>query len=346
MVDVPGGGVDALGNPTGMPEQVWVSDKPSSSWSQGVGNALQTGATLIDGAVQLGVNGVVNGMWARPASGLAALPALVINGTEAYTAIQADLQERMSLQSNNPGAIAIQQSLGQMLQPVGQTLDQLRTASENRFGDGWTTVGFTAAQAALEVGGFLGGVAAIPAGRTALGNLGTSVQGGLNTLADAMPVGSGDAARRGAAFEVGAVGELGVRIAPTGNPILAEVEYGTTLDYLVEGSKPSAMRQHVRIHAYENPGHHDPSSGLLPYNPTKSVLPPDHVQLFKASKPFVSGDGAVLRYALDATGAIHRFEPTLPGVYHWSGSTRGLTVGGRSRPLVVPAEVWRNLNGN
>lgn len=134
MVDVPGGGVDALGNPTGMPEQVWVSDKPSSSWSQSVGNAIQTGAMLIDGAVQLGVNGVVNGMWARPASGLAALPALVINGTEAYTAIQADLQERMSLQSNNPGAIAIQQSLGQMLQPVGQTLDQLRAASENRFG--------------------------------------------------------------------------------------------------------------------------------------------------------------------------------------------------------------------
>ena len=153
MVDVPGGAVDALGNPTGMPEQVWVSDKPSSSWSQSVGNALQTGATLIDGAVQLGVNGVVNGMWARPASGLAALPALVINGAEAYTAIQADLQERWSPQSNNPGAVAIRHSLGQMLQPVGQTLDQLRTASENRFGDGWTTAGFTAAQAALEVGG-------------------------------------------------------------------------------------------------------------------------------------------------------------------------------------------------
>lgn len=61
MVDVPGGAVDALGNPTGMPEQVWVSDKPSSSWSQSVGNALQTGAMLMDGAVQLGVNGVVNG---------------------------------------------------------------------------------------------------------------------------------------------------------------------------------------------------------------------------------------------------------------------------------------------
>ena len=195
MVDVPGGGVDALGNPTGMPEQVWVSDKPSSSWSQSVGNALQTGAMLIDGAVQLGVNGAITGMLARPASGFMALPAAALMGSEAYTAIQADLQERMSLQSNNPGAVAIRQSLGQMLHPVGQALDQLRTASENRFGDGWTTAGFTAAQAALEVGGFLGGVAAIPAGRTALGNLGTSVQGGFNSLADAMPVGSGDAAQ-------------------------------------------------------------------------------------------------------------------------------------------------------
>jgi hypothetical protein len=80
----------------------------------------------------------------------------------------------------------------------------------------------------------------LSAGRTALGDLGTSAQGG-NTLVDVMPVGSGMLRGRAAAFQVGAVGELGVRIAPTGNPILAGVEYGTTLDYLVEGSKPSVM---------------------------------------------------------------------------------------------------------
>uniref|UniRef100_UPI0027BA8A80 zincin-like metallopeptidase toxin domain-containing protein n=1 Tax=Acidovorax sp. TaxID=1872122 RepID=UPI0027BA8A80 len=34
MVDVPGGAVDALGNPTGMPEQVWVSDKPPTSYGE------------------------------------------------------------------------------------------------------------------------------------------------------------------------------------------------------------------------------------------------------------------------------------------------------------------------
>jgi len=208
MVDVPGGGVDALGNPTGMPEQVWVSDKPPTSYAEGLGNAAHTVGQLIDGAVQLGVNGAITGMVVRPASSIAALPALAMGGIDAYTSIQQDLQERWSPESHNPGAIAIQQGLGQMLQPVGQTLDQLRTASENRFGDGWTTAGFTAAQAALEVGGFLGGVAAIPAGRTALGNLGTSVQGGVNTLVDVMPVGSGAGGLRGLGLQWGAVGNL------------------------------------------------------------------------------------------------------------------------------------------
>lgn len=214
MVDVPGGGVDAMGNPTGMPEQVWVSDQPQSSHAQAMGNVARTAGNLVDGAVQLGVNGAITNMVVRPASSIAALPAAVFMGPEAYTAIQADLQERWSPESNNPGAVAIRNSLGQMLEPVGQTIQQLRDASERRLGDGWTTAGFAAAQGALEVGGFLGGVAAIPAGRIALGNLGGSIRGGFNTLADTMPVGSGDAVRGGAAFQRGAVGELtGTRTA-------------------------------------------------------------------------------------------------------------------------------------
>jgi hypothetical protein len=285
MVDVPGGAVDALGNPTGMPEQVWVSDKPSSSWSQGVGNALQTGAMLIDGAVQLGVNGTINGMLARPASGLAALPALFINGTEAYTAIQADLQERMSLQSNNPGAIAIQQSLGQMLQPVGQTLDQLRTASENRFGDGWTTAGFTAAQAALEVGGFLGGVAAIPGGRAALYGLGDSIQGGLNTLVDAMPVGSGDAARRGAASQVGAVGDL-ERLRDTHKTNDVSRSYGSNeLERHFVGPQRPISRQrldmltaHPDAHSIERHGGSVTDPQLM-YRSLTGIAPDGHVKI-------------------------------------------------------------------
>ena len=213
MVDVAGGGVDALGNPTGMPEQVWVSDKPPTRYAEGLGNAVRTVGHLVDGAVQLAVNGTITSMVVRPASGLAALPALALGGTEAYSAIQQDLQQQWSPESNNPGAVAIRQSMGQILAPVGQTLQQMRDASERRFGDGWTTAGVTAAQAALEVTGFLGGVAAIPAGRVALGNLGSDIRVGFNALGDAMPVGSGDAARGSLASQVGAVGDFeGVRI--------------------------------------------------------------------------------------------------------------------------------------
>ncbi|WP_374428136.1 LysM peptidoglycan-binding domain-containing protein [Ideonella dechloratans] len=136
------------------------------------------------------------------------------------------------------------------------------------------------------------------------------------------------------------------RVSATGNPILTEVEYGTTLDYLIEGAKPSAAGLRVGTHSYENPGHHDPAGGLLPYNPTKSVLPENHIQLFEQSKPVVSGDGTVVRYTLDDAGAVHRFEPTLPGIYHWSGSTDGVTASGRPRPLVVPPDAWKALNGN
>ncbi len=232
MVDVPGGGVDAMGNPTGMPEQVWVSDQPSSSYTQAMGNVARTVGHLVDGAVQLGVNGAITNMVVRPASGIAALPALAL-GTDAYTQIQADLQERWSPESNNPGAVAIRNSLGQMLQPVGQTIQQLRDASERRFGDGWTTAGFAAAQGALEVGGFLGGVAAIPAGRIALGNLGNGIRGGFTTLADAMPVGSGDAARRGAGLQRGAVGDLegvGANVAARTNSLARIAQDGHALE--------------------------------------------------------------------------------------------------------------------
>ena len=73
----------------------------------------------------------------------------------------------------------------------------------------------------------------------------------------------------------------------TGNTILAEVEYGSNIDYLVEGSKPSTKGRLVKTHQYENPGTHDPSGGTQRYNPGKSVLPKNHVELFESSKPFL-----------------------------------------------------------
>jgi hypothetical protein len=191
----------------------------------------------------------------------------------------------MSLQSNNPGAIAIQQSLGQMLQPVGQTLDQLRTASENRFGDGWTTAGFTAAQAALEVGGFLGGVAAIPGGRAALYGLGDSIQGGLNTLVDAMPVGSGDAARRGAASQVGAVGDL-ERLRDTHKTNDVSRSYGSNeLERHFVGPQRPISRQrldmltaHPDAHSIERHGGSVTDPQLM-YRSLTGIAPDGHVKI-------------------------------------------------------------------
>ncbi|MCZ8093341.1 MAG: hypothetical protein O9331_07610 [Acidovorax sp.] len=73
---------------------------------------------------------------ARPASSIAALPALHIGGIEAYTSIQQDLQQQWSPESSNPGAVASRQSMDQILAPVGQILQQVRDASERTFGDG------------------------------------------------------------------------------------------------------------------------------------------------------------------------------------------------------------------
>ncbi len=131
----------------------------------------------------------------------------------------------------------------------------------------------------------------------------------------------------------------------TGNPILAQVEYGRNIDFLVEGAKPSAQGRRIEIHSYENPGHHDIAGGREPYNPSKSVLPPNHVQLFEQSKPFINDDGRIVRFAIDEAGVIHQFYPTQSGLYHWSGSTNGLTASGNLRPISVPPEVRRTLNG-
>ena len=100
----------------------------------------------------------------------------------------------------------------------------------------------------------------------------------------------------------------------------------------------------MRRHKYTNPGHHDPRGGPNPYNPRKSVLPENHVQLFRDSVPFET-PGGVLRYARDADGNIHRFEPHLSDTYHWSGQTNGRTLRGEERGLHVPAEVRKTLGG-
>jgi len=138
-------------------------------------------------------------------------------------------------------------------------------------------------------------------------------------------------------------------IAPTtagGNPILARTAANERASQAM-AAKPSARELDSNYNSYTNPGHHDParSAGTtVNYNPTKSVLPPNHIELFEKSVPITDGSGTVIRWTAEQTpnGVVyHRFEPHLNGVYHWSGSTNGVTASGVARPLptnVVPVK--------
>jgi RHS repeat-associated protein len=127
----------------------------------------------------------------------------------------------------------------------------------------------------------------------------------------------------------------------TGNEILASQEYGSPGDFMVEAAKPSMRGRLVQTHLYEDPGHHNPHGGINPYNPNKSVLPPNHIELFNSS---IVHDGN--RYAMDAHGNIHQFQPSTRGqhpVFHWAGQENGRTASGRPVSLVVPREARRKL---
>ncbi len=66
------------------------------------------------------------------------------------------------------------------------------------------------------------------------------------------------------------------------------------------------------------------------------MLPPNDVALFQQSIPIKGADGTVIRWAVEQTrdGPVyHRFEPTQTGVYHWSGSTNGVTNSGQPRAV-------------
>ena len=94
---------------------------------------------------------------------------------------------------------------------------------------------------------------------------------------------------------------------------------------------------------YENPGHHDPKSGPNNYNPNKSVLPEDHINLWKNS--VLASDGN--RWTKVGTGkkaVYHRFQNDGNGNWHWNGSTDGRTKSGKVRAIKinnVPIEIQR-----
>jgi RHS repeat-associated protein len=187
----------------------------------------------------------------------------------------------------------------------------------------------------------------IKSGRNAL----ESIKESVGKVADKWAEHSNKAVERaiqnGRQGELGAVGEIHPR---TANSILAEADFleyqGSNIDSLVEGAKPSTQGRLVPKHQYENPGHHDPTGGANPYNPNKSVLPENHVELFESSKPFgrnMNGDWVpssefpkgteITRFAKDSQGNTHRFNNRGNDPFHWTGSTNGVTLKNRPNTL-------------
>jgi len=95
---------------------------------------------------------------------------------------------------------------------------------------------------------------------------------------------------------------------------------------------------------YENPGHHDPfSQGPNNYNNTKSVLPRNHLELWKASRR--ASDGNRWTKVGNGKNAVyHRFQNDGNGKWHWNGSTNGVTRSGQPRTIKmnnIPRDVQR-----
>ncbi|QYS87097.1 hypothetical protein JJC03_03785 [Flavobacterium oreochromis] len=87
---------------------------------------------------------------------------------------------------------------------------------------------------------------------------------------------------------------------------------------------------------YENPGHHDPSGGRLPYNSSKSVLPKNHENLWLESKADPKNEN--VRWTKEGKGKkaiYHRFQSDGNGNWHWNGSTDGRTKGGQPRQIPI-----------
>ena len=126
----------------------------------------------------------------------------------------------------------------------------------------------------------------------------------------------------------------------SGHEIVAEISHGDQLDYHLEASKPSLNQKHIQYHYLENDGRHDPNGGILNYDQTKSVLPGNYIELFKNSIEYKG-----TRYAMDSNGAIHQFQDSANGVFHWAGSQAGKTLSGKLIGLDVPTDVVKYFRG-
>ena len=105
---------------------------------------------------------------------------------------------------------------------------------------------------------------------------------------------------------------------------------------------------------YENPGHHDPSylpNRQVPFNSSKSVIPPNAEDLFKLSQ--IDPDDPKTRWTKVGEGkksVWHRFQSSAAdgsGAFHWNGSTNGVDIKGRPRTIDTKnvSRSARNMKG-
>lgn len=142
--------------------------------------------------------------------------------------------------------------------------------------------------------------------------------------------------------QIAAEGHSIARIHASQDRVLATVP-SERIAVMVETAKPSQQGRRVKVDAYTNPGDHAPRGSAVrepgsirPYDPRKSVLPTNHVELFERSIPLKNDAGKMVRWAvedIDGTLVYHRFEQHLPNVYHWNGSTNGVLQNGTPRGL-------------
>ena len=94
---------------------------------------------------------------------------------------------------------------------------------------------------------------------------------------------------------------------------------------------------------YSNPGHHDPTGGVNTYKKNKSVLPENHLDLWKNSVPDPNDDSTRWTKVGKGKKAVyHRFQDDNTGVWHWNGSSNGRTANGTKNEIkqqVIPNEI-------
>ncbi|WP_286178678.1 RHS repeat-associated core domain-containing protein, partial [Escherichia sp. 93.0816] len=105
---------------------------------------------------------------------------------------------------------------------------------------------------------------------------------------------------------------------------------------------------------YENPGHHDPNylpNRQVPFNSTKSVIPPNAETLFGYSQ--VDPNDPKTRWTKVGEGkkaVWHRFQSSAGDgskPFHWNGSTDGVDIKGRARAIDIKnvPRAARNMKG-